>query len=147
MKKVSDPQESLRVQYIRSGEPFGLFARPRVGRVLWQPNRGACAVVPPNRARRRLRPRLGTVDINSGLSGTPVTESFNPPLPCGGDTGDSQLDGNEQFSDHIVYCGTSPLTCSGTTTQTLKVADFQVRTNTITDSASGVSYTSNGPSQ
>ena len=30
--------------------------------MLWRRNRGACAVVRPNRARRRLRPRLGTAD-------------------------------------------------------------------------------------
>ena len=36
------------------------FVRPKGGRVLWQQNRGACAVVRPNRARRLLRPQLGT---------------------------------------------------------------------------------------
>ena len=47
----------------RSGEPFGLFVRPRGGLVRWQQCRGACEVVPLSRARCRLRLRSGSVGV------------------------------------------------------------------------------------
>jgi hypothetical protein len=79
------------------------------------------------------------------LGGTLTTESFNSP-PCV-PTGNSALASSGQFMDRIRYCSSTPLTCSGTFTQTLKVAGYSVRTNTLTFSNSGVSYTSDGPTQ
>lgn len=81
------------------------------------------------------------------VEGTAVAETFSPSVPCGTVTGDGALNQNAQFSDHVAYCGSVPLTCSGSTKQTLKVGGFQVRTNTLTFSSTGVGYGSNGPTQ
>ncbi len=87
------------------------------------------------------------VDGTMGLTNAAVTESFSPAPSCGQHTGDGGLNANGQFTDDVTYCSSSPLTCSETSTQTLAVAGFQVRTNTITWSSHGISYTSNGPTQ
>jgi hypothetical protein len=86
--------------------------------------------------------------VGGEISGTPVKESFNPPPPCPDTvTADGALDLNGQFVDHVVNCSNQPLTCSGTSTQVLAVAGYQVRTNTVTWSSTGVSITNNGPTQ
>jgi hypothetical protein len=93
-------------------------------------------------------PDGAAVDGNSNLGGTAAKETFSVPPPCGTITGDASLDSNGQFRDHVSsLCSTTPLTCSGTTTQTFKVGGFQVRTNTLTWSSTGVTYTNNGPNQ
>jgi hypothetical protein len=86
--------------------------------------------------------------VGSEISGVPVTEAFNPnPIPCGGVTGNGALDMNGQFTDHAVNCSSMPLTCSGTATQTIAVAGYTVRTNTVTLSSTGDTIQSDGPSQ
>ncbi len=92
-------------------------------------------------------PDHAAVDGNSGLSGTPVSESFDQTPHCLTHTGGGSLNDAGQFADNVVYCGNMPLTCSETRTQTLKVAGYPVRTNTLTSGSGGVTYTSNGPSQ
>lgn len=92
-------------------------------------------------------PDKTAVDFSSDLGGTAVKEGFNPSIPCGVDTGDGALNAKGQFTDRLVYCSNQPLHCSGTTTQTLTVGGYGVRTNTLTYSSSGVSYSSNGPNQ
>jgi len=90
-------------------------------------------------------PDHNAVTGSDNLQGTAVTESFNA-APCGS-IGNGSIDANGQFTDNIVDCSTQPLTCSKTVTQTLKVAGYQVRTNTLVFSTTGVSYSSNGPTQ
>jgi hypothetical protein len=93
-------------------------------------------------------PDRTAVEANSGLSGTPVTESFNPSVQCGAVTSPGALDANGLLADHIASgCSTSPLTCTWSTTQAIKVAGYQVRTNTLNFTSSGVVYTNNGPNQ
>jgi hypothetical protein len=93
-------------------------------------------------------PDKTAVDGNSGLSGTPVTEAFNPAIGCGTVTGGGSLNTNGQFTDHVAsICSSTPLTCSLTTTQTLSVAGYQVRQNQLVFSTTGVSYTNKGPFQ
>jgi hypothetical protein len=82
-----------------------------------------------------------------GLSGTAVTESFNPQPPAGTVTGSGALDPNSQFTDRISYCSSSPLTISTTITQTLSIEAYQVRQNTLKYSSTGITYTSLGPTQ
>jgi hypothetical protein len=79
------------------------------------------------------------------LGGTLVTEGFNSP-PCA-TTGNGAVNSAGQFTDRVRYCSSTPLTCSGAFIQTLKVAGYSVRTNTLTFSNSGVAYTSDGPTQ
>lgn len=82
------------------------------------------------------------------LHGTPATEAFDPdPTSCGVTTGPGALDTNDQFTDQLVYCSNNLLPCSMTTTQTLSVGGFQVRTNTFVMTSTGFTYTSNGPTQ
>ena len=45
------PRSDVEHSSTHAEEPFGLFARPTGGQVLWQPNRALCAVVPPNHPR------------------------------------------------------------------------------------------------
>jgi hypothetical protein len=92
-------------------------------------------------------PDMIAVQAGIGLSGTAVTESFNPQPPAGTVTGSGGLDANSQFSDTIAYCSTSPLTGSTTVTQTLSIEGYQVRQNTLKYGSSGVTYTSLGPTQ
>jgi hypothetical protein len=92
-------------------------------------------------------PDKTAVQTGIGLSGTPATESFNPQPPSGAQTGSGALDGNSQFTDRISYCSTAPLTITSTITQTLAIEGFTVRTNTLNFSSSGVTYTSQGPTQ
>lgn len=82
-----------------------------------------------------------------GLSGTAVTESFNPQPPAGTVTGSGGLDANSQFQDAIAYCSTSPLTLSTSVTQSISIEGYQVRQNLLTYSSSGVSLTNQGPTQ
>jgi hypothetical protein len=85
---------------------------------------------------------------DDALSGTYAPESFNPSVSsCGVTTGPGALDQNLQIQDHILYCSNSPLPCSITSTQTISVGGFQVRNNTLTFTSTGVTYTSNGPTQ
>lgn len=93
-------------------------------------------------------PDKAAVDQNSGLSGTPVEETFNPAPACHNVTGNGALDPNGQFQDNVgSACSSQPLTCTQTVTQSLSVAGNPVRTNTLTWSNTGVTYTSNGPTQ
>jgi len=93
-------------------------------------------------------PDREAVDSNSGLSGTPVTEGFNPALTCETKTGNGSLDDNGEFSDQIAsLCSSAPLTCTQTSTQTISVAGYLVRTNTLQWTSTGVKYTSDGPTQ
>ncbi len=89
------------------------------------------------------------VDGTMSLGGTGVTESFAPHNPpgCGSHTGDGSLNQNGQFTDNVTYCSSRPITCSETDTQSLAVAGFPVRTNTLVYSSSGIAYTNNGPNQ
>jgi hypothetical protein len=93
-------------------------------------------------------PDKTAVDSSSGLDGTPVAESFSPALSCDTVTGNGALDANGQFSDHIQSaCQSQPIACTQTNTQTLSIAGFQVRTNTLAETSSGVTYTNDGPTQ
>jgi hypothetical protein len=86
---------------------------------------------------------------NGNISGTAVTESFSPGLTCGQHTGDGALDANGEFTDLVASAcsaNQAALTCRDSTTQTLSVGGFQVRTNKLVWSSSGIAYTSNGPS-
>lgn len=85
---------------------------------------------------------------DDGLDGTAVSESFNPPLQCQTITGNGNLNSNGQIVDHISSgCSNSPLTCTQTAVQTLSVAGYQVRANTLQWTNSQVIYTNNGPTQ
>jgi hypothetical protein len=92
-------------------------------------------------------PDKTAVDANSGLSGTPVSETFDQTPQCLTHTGDGSLNSNGGFSDVLIYCGNVPLTCDEKRTQTLKVAGVSVRTNTLQTGSSGVTYTNDGPTQ
>jgi hypothetical protein len=83
-----------------------------------------------------------------GISGTAVSENFNPSLTCETITGNGSLNTNAQFSDDITSaCSSAPLTCAQTSTQTIKVAGYPVRTNSLQWTSAGVTYTSEGPTQ
>jgi hypothetical protein len=83
-----------------------------------------------------------------GISGTAVSESFNPSLTCETITGNGSLNANAQFSDNITsVCSSAPLTCTQTSTQTIKVAGYPIRTNALQWTSTGVTYTSEGPTQ
>ncbi len=93
-------------------------------------------------------PDKTAIDGSSGLDGTPVTEGFNPALQCDTITGNGSINADGQFTDHVSSgCSSAPLTCTQTTTQSLSVAGIQVRTNTLTSTSTGVTYTSDGPTQ
>lgn len=93
-------------------------------------------------------PDKTALNSDSGPSGTPATETFSPALTCNTVTGSGSLDPNAQFTDHVSSaCSSQPLTCSQTSTQTLRVGGYSVRTNTLTWTSTGVTYTSNGPTQ
>jgi hypothetical protein len=94
-------------------------------------------------------PDKSAVQPGIGLNGTVVSETFNPStISCGGVTGSGALDDNSEFTDQIAYCSTAPLTaCSSTNTQTLSVAGYSVRTNSLTIANTGLTYTSQGPTQ
>lgn len=93
-------------------------------------------------------PDKTAVQPGIGLDGTAVTENFSPPVGCGVVTGNGALDDNSQFTDTIAFCSTDPLpTCSTTTTQTWKVAGYSVRSNSLTIANTGLTYTSQGPTQ
>ncbi len=92
-------------------------------------------------------PDKTAVDAASGIDGTPVNEGFNPPLTCSTFTGNGGIK-NGQFIDHVSsLCSSKPLTCTQTSTQSLSVSTYPVRTNTLTWTSTGVTYTSNGPTQ
>jgi hypothetical protein len=80
------------------------------------------------------------------LTGTATTENFNPTtIACGNQPGPGALDANSQFGDTIELCSTQPIpTCSSTNTQTLSIAGYQVRTNSLTIANTGLTYTSEG---
>jgi hypothetical protein len=84
-----------------------------------------------------------------GLGGTAVTESLNPStIACGNKTGPGSLNVNSQFTDRIRICSSAPIpSCSSTHTQTLKVAGYVVRTNSLTITNTALTYTSQGPNQ
>ena len=92
-------------------------------------------------------PDKTSVQAGIGVTGTPVPESFNPQPPPGTVTGNGALDANSQFSDKLSYCSTSPLTLSTSITQTLSIEGYLVRQNLLTYSSSGISLTSQGPTQ
>jgi hypothetical protein len=93
-------------------------------------------------------PDHAVVLSTDGISGTAVHESFNPSLSCETITGNGYLNANAQFIDNISSgCSSTPLTCTQTTTQTLSVAGYAVRTNTLQWTSAGVTYTSHGPTQ
>ena len=83
-----------------------------------------------------------------GISGTAVAESFNPTLTCETITANGSLNANAQFDDDITsICSSKPLTCTQTSTQTISVAGYPVRTNKLQWTSKGVTYTSNCPTQ
>jgi len=94
-------------------------------------------------------PDKTAVQPGIGVDGTVVSESFNPStISCGNVTGSGGLDANSEFTDNIAYCSDSPLPpCSSTNTQTLKVGGYLVRTNSLTNSNTGLTYSSQGPTQ
>ncbi len=92
-------------------------------------------------------PDRTAVQPNIGLTGTAVTENFNPSPPAGTVTGNGSLDANSQFSDRLSYCSTTPLTLSTTVTQTISIESFQVRQNLLTYSSAGIALTNQGPTQ
>ena len=93
-------------------------------------------------------PDKTAVTGGDNLDGTLVHENFNPPLQCDVIPGDGSIDDNGQFSDHVSsVCSSSPLTCTQTTTQSISVAGFSVRSNTLQWTSTGVTYTSKGPTQ
>jgi hypothetical protein len=92
-------------------------------------------------------PDKAAVQPGIGLTGTAVTESFNPQPPAGTVTGDGALNANSQFADTLAYCSTSPLSSYPTVTQTISIAGYQVRQNSLAYSSAGVTLTSQGPSQ
>jgi hypothetical protein len=92
-------------------------------------------------------PDKAAVQAGIGLSGTAVSESFDTQPPTGTVTGSGSLDANSVFTDTISYCSSSPLGASPTVTQTISIAGYQVRRNTLQYSSNGVSYTSLGPTE
>jgi hypothetical protein len=94
-------------------------------------------------------PDKTAVQAGIGVTGTTVTETFNPPtINCGNETGDTGLNANSQFTDRIALCSTKPLpTCASTNTQTWKVGGYTVRTNSLTIANTGLTYTNQGPTQ
>ena len=93
-------------------------------------------------------PDGAAVQPGLGLDGVVVTESFNPQLPSGYDTGSGSLDANSEFTDKLGVCSPSPLTpFSITVTQTLSIEGYQVRQNSLTFADTGLTYTSLGPNQ
>jgi hypothetical protein len=92
-------------------------------------------------------PDKTAVQGGNNLSGTAVTESFNPQPPAGTVTGSGALNTDAQFTDTLEYCSNSPLTISTTVTQTLSIEGYQVRQNTLKYSSTGITYTSLGPTQ
>jgi hypothetical protein len=87
--------------------------------------------------------------INPGIAeGAPVTENFNPTLTCQTITGNGSLNANAQIIDNISSgCSNAPLTCTQTSSQTISITGYLVRTNTLQWTSIGVSYTNNGPTQ
>ena len=93
-------------------------------------------------------PDGGALDSDSHLSGTKTTETFSPALVCGQSTASGSLDVNGVFTDHVSsLCSSKPLSCSNQSVQTLSVAGYPVRKNSLSWASSGVTYTSNGPTQ
>jgi len=93
-------------------------------------------------------PGQQAVNGTMSLGGTAATESFNPALTCGQYTGNGSLNANGQLLDKVFsVCSSAPLTCSDTTTQSLSVAGYPVRTNSLAWTSTGINYTSNGPTQ
>lgn len=94
-------------------------------------------------------PDKAAVQPNIDLNGTAVTEGFSPPtISCGNHTGNGGLNFNSQFVDRLTYCSSQPLPpCSSTNTQTIGVGGYQVRTNSLTIANTGLTYTSQGPTQ
>jgi len=91
-------------------------------------------------------PDKTAIDSTNSLQGTPVAESFDHTPKCA-QTGNGNIDPNGQFSDNIVDCGNTPLTCSDTVTQTLSIAGVGVRKNTLQAGSNGITYTNDGPTQ
>jgi hypothetical protein len=80
--------------------------------------------------------------------GAAVVEGFNPTLTCNTITANGSLNANSQIVDDVSSgCSTAPLTCTQTSTQTISVAGYSVRTNTLQWTTNGVTYTNNGPTQ
>jgi hypothetical protein len=92
-------------------------------------------------------PDKTAVQPGIGVTGTAVTESFNPPAPDGTVTGNGSLDANSEYTDRISYCSNSPLTISTTITQSISIEGYQVRQNSLKYSTTGVTLTSLGPTQ
>jgi hypothetical protein len=92
-------------------------------------------------------PDKTAVQAGIGLTNTAVTENFNPQPPAGTVTGSGWLDANSQFTDTLAYCSTSPLSSSPNVTQTILIEGYQVRTNLLTYSSSGIALTNQGPTQ
>jgi hypothetical protein len=90
---------------------------------------------------------------NDGISGTGVTETVTP-QPGGTvctnyqETGGGSINNNAQFQDFVSLCSNSPIpACDKKYTQTLNVAGYPVRTNTLEFKNTGFTYTSQGPNQ
>jgi len=83
-----------------------------------------------------------------GVTGTAAVENFNPPLQCTNTVGNGALNSNAQIVDNVGSgCSSQPLTCTQTTTQSINVAGYQVRSNTLQWTSTGVTYTPGGPTQ
>lgn len=87
------------------------------------------------------------VQPSLGLTGTKVSESFNPLPPSGTVTGSGSLAADSTFTDKLSYCSTSALTSQPTVTQSISIEGFQVRQNSLQYSSSGIALTSQGPTQ
>lgn len=94
-------------------------------------------------------PDQTAVEPGLGLDGTPVAENFEPPaIACPIETGSGNLDANSLFTDRIAMCSTTPIpACSSTHIQTLSIAGYLVRSNSLTISDTGLVYTNQGPIQ
>jgi hypothetical protein len=93
-------------------------------------------------------PDLKPVLSSDNLEGTAVTESFSPSLQCNTVMANGSLDANADITDTVSsLCSNTPLTCTQTSTQTIKVAGYAVRTNTLQWTSNGVNYTNDGPTQ
>jgi hypothetical protein len=88
-----------------------------------------------------------------GLTSTPVNETVNPlqgGTACTGNVtpGNGSINSNAQFKDFVSLCSNSPIpACDKKYSQSINVAGYSVRTNTLEFKNNGLTYTNGGPSQ
>lgn len=64
------------------------------------------------------------------------------------ETGGGSINSNAQFQDFVSLCSNAPIpACDKKYTQTLSVAGYEVRTNTLEFTNAGLNYTNQGPTQ